>query len=318
MIKLFYSKDWSDYELLDTGEGEKLERFGKYVFVRPYEDAVWPKTLTEKDWAKADGKFWSSKVGAKAGWKMSKGTFDTKLKWEMEYKGIKFLASPTPFRHMGFFPEQASHWDFIEEKIRGRTSRELDVRPQDVPDVVRLRPLKFLNLFGYTGVSSLFALRAGAEVTHLDASKQILNWVKENQKINTELALAPLRVIEDDVIKFLEREIKRGNKYDAIIMDPPKFGRGPKGEVWKIEEMLPKLLSLVQKILSDKPLFVILTSYAIDSSSLSLGYALLDMMKNYGGTVEAGELCVLEKSKGRIIPLANTAVWSSSQSRFTN
>lgn len=290
-IKLFYSKDWEDYELLDTGEGEKLERFGKYVFVRPYDDAVWPKTLLKKEWEKADGKFWSSKVGAKAGWKIEK-KIDSK--WEMEYKGIKFLVSPTPFRHLGFFPEQASHWDFIEDKIKNSG-----------------RKIKFLNLFGYTGVASLFALRAGAEVTHLDASKQILNWAKENQKLNVKLSEMPMRVIEDDAIKFLEREEKRGNKYDAIIMDPPKFGRGPKGEIWKIEEMLPKLLSAVRKVLSDKPLFVILTSYAIESSSLSLGYALEDTMRDFNGKVEAGELCVLEKSNSRIIPLANTAVWSA-------
>jgi len=308
-IKLFYlkdSKDFSDYELLDTGEGEKLERFGLYTFVRPYEDAVWPKTLSDKEWNKADGKFWSSKQtiqgsrarlasasnASRGGWKMvSKMPFD---KWEMEYKGIKFLASPTPFRHLGFFPEQASHWDFIEEKISKANE-----------------PIRFLNLFGYTGVASLFALRAGAEVTHLDASKQTLNWAKENQKLNSDIAGAPMRVIEDDALKFLEREIKRGNKYDAIIMDPPKFGRGPKGEVWKIEEMLPKLLDLVQKVLSDKPIFIILTSYAIDSSSLSLGYALEDAMKDFKGQTEVGELCVLEKSNNRIIPLANTAVWST-------
>ena len=314
-IKIFYSKDWSlgsardktDYELLDTGEGEKLERFGKYTFVRPYEDAVWPKTL-KKEWEVASGKFWSSKVGAKAGWK-----FNTKIpeKWIMEYKpahnassiadaggGIKFLAKPTPFRHLGFFPEQAVHWDFIEKTIQdcART-------------VLAQKPIKFLNLFGYTGLASLFALRAGAEVTHLDASKQSLDWAKENQKLSG-LEKLPMRIIEDDVIKFLEREIKRGNKYDAVIMDPPKFGRGPKGETWKLEENLAKLLSLVQKVLSDKPLFVILTSYATDSSSLSLGYALEETMTNFGGGVEAGELCLLEKSKNRLISLANTAVWS--------
>ena len=290
-IKIFTSNSWKDYELLDTGEGEKLERFGPYTFVRPYEEAVWLKCSTpsvQQKWEKAEGKFWSSKVGAKAGWKMSKAIFDTK--WEMQYKGIKFFASPTPFRHLGFFPEQASHWDFIEEKIKQAG-----------------RPIKFLNLFGYTGVASLFALRAGAEVTHLDASKQILNWAKENEKLSE---LEGMRVIEDDAIKFLEREAKRGNKYDAIIMDPPKFGRGPKGEVWKIEEMLPKLLSAVRKVLNDQPLFVILTSYAVDSSSLSLGYALEEMMRDFDGNVEAGELCVLEKSNNRIIPLANTAVWS--------
>jgi 23S rRNA (cytosine1962-C5)-methyltransferase len=305
-IKIFYSKDWlaetevsgggNRYELIDTGEGEKLERFGKYVFVRPYEDAFWPKCWKpsfQQNWTKADGKFWSSKTGAKKGW-----TFKNKIteKWEMEYKGVKFLATPTPFRHLGFFPEQASHWDFIEKNIK-------DAK----------RPIKFLNLFGYTGVASLFALRAGAEVTHLDASKQTLAWVKENQKLNTELIEAPLRIIEDDVIKFLEREIKRGNKYDAIIMDPPKFGRGPKGEIWKLEEMLPKLLSTVQKVLSDKPLFVILTSYATETSSLSLDYVLTETMKDFAGNVETGELCILEKSNGRLISLANTAIWSKIQ-----
>lgn len=299
-IKIFKTEDWffgsaqdkTDYELLDTGEGEKLERFGKYTFVRPYEDAVWSKTFSTTDWAKADGKFWSSKLGVKAGWKVSKSLFDTK--WEMEYKGIKFLAMPTSFRHLGFFPEQASHWDFIEAQIKSAK-----------------RPIKFLNLFGYTGVASLFALRAGAEVTHLDASKQTLKWAKENQQLNAELAEAPMRIIEDDVLKFLEREAKRGNKYDCVIMDPPKFGRGPKGEVWKIEEMLQKLLEAVRKVLSDNPLFVIITSYAIDSSSLSLGYALENTMKQFKGSIEAGELCVVEKSNERIIPLANTAVWTS-------
>jgi 23S rRNA (cytosine1962-C5)-methyltransferase len=312
-IKIFYSKEWPastnaslgglDYELLDTGEGEKLERFGKYIFVRPYEDAVWKKTLSKKEWDKIDGKFWSTKEGAqekrarlasasdasRGGWKMN-----TKLdaRWEMSYKDIKFFVSPTPFRHMGFFPEQASQWDFIENRIR-------EVRGK----------IKFLNLFGYTGVASLFALRAGAEVTHLDASRQILTWAKDNQKLS-KLDNLPMRIICDDSIKFLEREAKRGNKYDCVIMDPPKFGRGPKGEIWKIEEMLPALLSSVAKILSDKPLFVILTSYATDSSALSLGYALKDMMKDFSGNVETGELCVLENSNNRFISLANTAIWS--------
>ena len=296
-IKIFClkdSKEFSDYELLDTGEGEKLEKFGPYVFVRALENAFWKKTLSEKQWNSCDGKFWSSKTGAKAGWKMNKKIDD---KWEMEYKGIKFLASPTAFRHLSFFPEQATHWDFIEAKIRSSFSQAS-------------KP-KFLNLFGYTGVASLFALRAGAEVTHVDASKQSLNLAKENQKLNAGLVDAPMRIIEDDVLKFLERELKRGNKYDAIIMDPPKFGRGPKGETWKIEESLPKLLSLVKKVLSDKPLFVILTSYAVDSSALSLKYALEEIMKDKGGVVEAVELCVLEKSNGRYISLANTAVWSN-------
>lgn len=303
-IQIFYSKDWEDYQLLDTGEGEKLEHVGPYNFVRPCEDAVWKKTLDKKEWENIDGKFWSSKVGAKPGWMFPKDGLlgnslkDRLLKWEMQYNGVKFLASPTPFRHLGFFPEQASHWDFVEQQIKSAY-------------VGHRQKVKFLNLFGYTGVASLFALRAGAEVTHVDASKQSLAWVKENQNLNNELINSTMRIIEDDVMKFLEREIKRGNKYDAVIMDPPKFGRGPKGETWKIEEMLPKLLERVLKVLSDDPLFVILTSYSTDSSALTLGYALSEITRDLKGEVEVGELCVLEKSNGRLISLAHTAVWQS-------
>ena len=304
-VKIFCAEDWLDYELLDTGEGEKLERFGPYIFVRPYEDAVWKRTLGDKEWEKADGKFWSSKQGAKSGWKMKNKILP---KWEMSYKGIKFLASATPFRHLGFFPEQAVLWDFIEEKIKsamapqGLVFRDSKARP--------FPAIRFLNLFGYTGVASLFALRAGAKVTHIDASKLSVEWAKENQKVSG-LEKMPMRIICDDVIKFLEREIKRGNRYDAVIMDPPKFGRGPKEETWNIEKDLPKLLSQIRKILSDKPLFVILNSYAIDSSSLSLGYALEDAMYGLKGETLSGELCLFEKSNSRVIPLSNTAIWSS-------
>jgi len=291
-IKTFCSRDWQDYELLDTGDHQKLERFGKYIFVRPYEDAFWKKSLSEKDWNRADGIFFSSKQGVKSGWKI-KDKIDKK--WDMSYGDMKFLASPTPFRHLGFFPEQATHWDFIEEKIKNSK-----------------RKIRFLNLFGYTGIASLFALRAGAEVTHLDASKQTINWAKENQ-VSSGLSDMPMRIIVDDAMKFIEREIKRGNKYDAIVMDPPKFGRGQKGETWKIEDDLGELLNKIRKILSDKPLFVILTSYSTESSSLSLGNALENLMKDFSGTIDAGELCVLEKSNNRMISLANTAIWSTNK-----
>lgn len=280
-IKIFSSDNWNDYELLDTGLGEKLERVGEYTFIRPYEDAVWKRSLEDR-WKNADGKFEKK-------WQIKTQIPD---RWEMSYGDIKFWAMPTPFRHFGFFPEQASHWDFIEERIKSAQ-----------------KPIKFLNLFGYTGVASLFALRAGAEVTHVDASKQILKWAKENQELSN-MGELPMRIIEDDVLKFIEREARRGNKYDCVIMDPPKFGKGPKGEVWKIEEKLAELLSGVRKILSDKPVFVILTSYATDSSSLALGHALSEMMQSFGGNVDQGELCVLEKSNGRAISLANTARWS--------
>ncbi len=296
-IKIFTSDNWTDYELLDSGEGEKLERVGKHTFVRPYEDAAWKKTLGKNEWDKADGKFWSSKEGAKAQWKMK-----NKIEpWVMGYGDMKWKALPTPFRHFGFFPEQASQWEFIENQIKSS------------PKTVLGEKTKFLNLFGYTGVASLFALKAGAEVTHVDASKTSIEWAKENQKLNNHLGLEklPMRVIVDDVLKFLEREIKRGNSYDAVIMDPPKFGKGPKGETWKIETDLPKLLEKVRKVLSDKPLFVILTSYATDSSSLSLGYALESAMRDLNGKTEQGELCVIEKSNNRAISMANTTIWTA-------
>lgn len=288
-IKIYCASDWVDYEMLDTGEGEKLERFGNYKFVRPLEDAIWEKSLNKGIWDSNDGVFLAGKSGAKAGWEM-KNKIDKK--WEMSYKDISFFASPTSFRHLSFFPEQANHWDFIENKIKN--SR---------------RKIKFLNLFGYTGVASLFALKAGAEVVHVDASKQSLDFAKENQKLS-KLEDLPMRFILDDCVKFIEREVKRGNKYDCIVMDPPKFGRGPKGEIWKLEEELPKLLELTKKLLSDNPLFVIITSYSTLSSSLTLGYSISDAFKNLGGKVEQGELCVLDKSKERPISFANTAIWS--------
>ncbi len=287
-IKIFKTQKWGDYELLDTGEGEKLERFGKYTFVRPYEEAFWKKTLDKKVWNTVDGVFGISNETKKANWKF-KNKIDKD--WNISLGNITFKASPTNFRHLQFFPEQRVHWDFINKKIKEAN-----------------RPIKFLNLFGYTGVASLFALEAGAEVTHVDASKGSIDLAKENQKISG-LEDKPMRVIVDDVLKFLEREIKRGNHYDAIIMDPPKFGRGPKGETWKIESDLPKLISLVERILSENPLFVILTSYAIESSALSLGYALENIKIKYGGNIEAGEMCIEESSSGKLISLANTAVW---------
>lgn len=287
-IKIFKTEKWGDYELLDTGEGEKLERFGSYTFVRPYEEAFWKKTLDKKVWNTVDGVFGISNETKKANWKF-KNKIDKD--WNISLGNITFKASPTIFRHLQFFPEQRVHWDFINKKIKEAN-----------------RPIKFLNLFGYTGVASLFALEAGAEVTHIDASKGSIDLAKENQKISG-LEDKPMRVIVDDVLKFLEREIKRGNHYDAIIMDPPKFGRGPKGETWKIENDLPKLISLVERVLSTEPLFVILTSYAIESSALSLGYALENIKTKYGGEIVSGEMCIEESSSGKLISLANTAVW---------
>ena len=301
-IKIFVGDGFQDYEMLDTGGGEKLERFGSYAFVRPLEDAFWKKSLDQKIWDKADGRFVSSKEGGKAGWRLDK---NVPKDWVMSFRDVKFKASPTPFRHLSFFPEQASHWEFIYEKCARKDLAQKYVANKGLSDV---GCPKFLNLFAYTGVASLVALSAGAEVTHVDASKQSVELAKENQKLSG-MEGRPMRVIVDDVIKFLEREVKRGNKYDAVIMDPPKHGRGPKGEVWKLEEKLPKLLDLVSRVLSPEPLFVILTSYSTDSSALTLGYALENALKEKGGSIESGEMCIRESSSGKMISLAHTAVW---------
>ncbi len=290
-ITILHTNKWQDYELLDTGKGEKLEKVGPYFFVRPYEDALWEKNLDKKTWESIDGQFFPSKGGAKGGWKMKNKIED---KFIVSYDGLSFGAMPTPFRHFGFFPEQAVHWDFIQNKIKNSKKK-----------------IKFLNLFGYTGVASLFALRAGADVTHVDASKGALEWAKENQKI-AGLEKMPVRFLLDDVMKFLEREIKRGSKYDAVIMDPPKFGRGPKGETWKIEEKLPKLLENVKRVLNKDPLFVILNSYATDTSALALGYSLENALKDVKGEVFCAELCLEEKNSKKFIPLSNTAIWQAS------
>ena len=207
----------------------------------------------------------------------------------MQYQELTFFAEPTPFRHLGVFPEQAPHWDFISEKI-SRTKRSIRV----------------LNLFGYTGLASLMAASAGAEVVHVDASKTSITWARENQKLSG-LEKSVIRFIEDDALKFVRREIKRGNYYDGIIMDPPKFGRGPKGEIWKFEGLFPTLLAECVKILSSKPLFFIITSYASEISALSLGNALKTALQTDDSQIVSGELANQETSTGRLLSEARFA-----------
>ena len=287
-IKVFISENWDDYELLDSGNGKKLERFGSYTFIRPESSALWSPQLPEKSWKESNGEFKSSNDKKKAGWHFPKQVPE---RWKMEYKGLKFYAEPTPFRHLGVFPEQANHWDFIMEKIKNAG-----------------REIKVLNLFGYTGIASLAAASAGAKVTHVDASKKIITWARENQKLSG-LENKEIRWILDDALKFLEREMRRGEKYTAVIIDPPKFGRGPKGEVWNIEENLPELLHKCKKVLSDQPLFFIATLYSVNFSALSLDQIISEAMATFGGKVESGELAILEKSAGRLLSTAITSRW---------
>jgi len=296
---LLQTSQWSDYALLDSGDGDKLERFGPYIFSRPEPQAIWKKNLSSKVWNNTSGKFISSSstdndqiVGK---WSLEKNLPD---KWEINFENLKFFATPTPFRHLGFFPDQSPHWLWAAEKIK--LHQQL---------FAKKTPPKILNLFGYSGVASLHAAANGATVTHIDASKKAINFAFENRNLSSFENL-PIKFITEDAVKFVQREIRRNNKYDAIILDPPKYGRGPNGEKWELFKDLPFLLNLIPQILSKKPLFIILNSYAIRASYLSLHHALKDVMQGFTGSVQSGELCITEEQKNpRQISTAIFARW---------
>ena len=300
---LLQTSQWSDYALLDSGDGDKLERFGPYIFSRPEPQAIWKRNLSSKVWNNTSGKFISSSsidndqiVGK---WSLEKNLPD---KWEINFENLKFFATPTPFRHLGFFPDQSPHWLWAAEKIK--LHQQL---------FSKKTPLKILNLFGYSGVASLHAAANGATVTHIDASKKAINFAFENRNLSSFENL-PIKFITEDTVKFVLREIRRNNKYDAIILDPPKYGRGPNGEKWELYKDLPFLLNLIPQILSKKPLFIILNSYAIRASYLSLHYALKDVMQGFAGSVQSGELCITEEQKNpRQISTAIFARWEGQQ-----
>ncbi len=277
-----------NYELIDSGEGRRLERFGDYVLDRPDPQIIWKKNLEDSDWKKADA-YYKRITEDKGEWMVN-----TKVpeKWEMEHEGVKFLVKLTPFKHTGVFPEQSVQWDLIEKKIKESTKKNLNV----------------LNLFGYTGIASLFAAKAGASVTHVDASRPAVTWANENRALNDENW--PIRWIIDDAIKFTAREIKRGTKYDAIIMDPPVYGHGPTGEVWDFNRDFPTLLENCKQILSDNPLFVLVNAYAISSSSITLANTLNDYFGSLGGSIENGELILKETSGERLLSTGIWARWS--------
>ena len=304
---------WKDYALLDSGEGLKLERFGKYVFVRPESQAMWKRALgADAEWKNADAVFVPTGEESGGHWDFKKKVEE---KWEIHYpltltppplshKGrgepggeLKFWVMTTPGRHLGVFPEVAAHWDWLSELITHST-RESNV----------------LNLFGYTGLASLAAAAAGAKVTHVDASKKSVSWARENQALSG-LAEAPIRWIVDDALKFVQREARRGMKYDGIILDPPKFGRGPRGEVWEVYKSLPGLLEACRQCLSNAPLFVVTTVYAVRASAVHVAQATEDMLKDFGGKIEMGELVIREQradeqSAGRLLSQAVYARWS--------
>ena len=301
-LTLLTSADWHDYELLDSGDLKKLERFGKFRFIRPEPQAMWQPRLDAGAWV-ADGVFQPDKNNPKnnesGGWKLSKNVPDC---WQMQYQKLRFLARPTPFRHLGFFPEQAAHWNWCAEKIH-KFQRKHNRRP------------RILNLFAYSGLASLHAASAGAEVTHVDASKKAIAQAFENRDI-CGLEDSPIRYITDDASGFVAREIRRQRAYDGIIMDPPKYGRGPSGETWRIEEGLRPLLELAANLLSSDALFLVLTIYAIRASSVAAHFALLDALKDRPGFIETGELAIEEaavpgRDTRRFVSQANFARWAA-------
>jgi 23S rRNA (cytosine1962-C5)-methyltransferase len=285
---LISSSDWIDYELLDTGKGAKLERYGTYTFVRPEHQAIWQPALSQERWQAAHAMFQPTGEESGGKWKFN---LPVEPQWVMTYKRLKFQAHVAGSRHMGVFPEQADHWDWMARLIQ-------DAR----------RPIQVLSLFGYTGLATLAVAQAGARVTHVDASKKTLSIARNNQELSG-LGDAPIRWLEDDAFKYVRREVRRGSRYDALILDPPKFGRGPQGQVWEFFDSLPGLLEDCRLLLSDHPLFIVLTAYAIRSSALSIKNVMAGMVAGLGGNLTAGELVLVEKSAGRLLSMSIFTRW---------
>src|SRR3989338_2226751 len=285
-LNIFATTAEKDYELLDSGDGEKLERYGKYIFRRPDPQALWAKTLPDTTWGNTDASF--RRDGQKGDWDLKHGLHE---RWPIEFGELKFWIRPTSFKHTGLFPEQKPNWDWMREVI-----------------VKAKRPVNVLNLFGYTGGASIAAAEAGASVTHIDGSKVAIKWGRDNAELSG-LADKPIRWILDDAREFVRREIKRGNKYDGIILDPHAFGHGPNKELWKIEDHLPELLKMCGEVLSDAPLFFLINGYASGYSAIAYENNLKPMLEKFGGTFEKGELTIAEAKTGRLLPCGIFARW---------
>ncbi len=280
--------NWKDYELIDTSGGERLERWGNVVLIRPDPQILWDTPKENPLWEQADARYHRSQTGG-GNWQELK---KVPAVWKIGYNGLTFQIKTMGFKHTGIFPEQAVNWDFYEEKIRAAN-----------------RPVKVLNLFGYTGAATLACLKAGAQVCHVDASKGMVAWARENAATSG-LSEKPVRWLVDDCIKFVQREQRRGNTYDGIIMDPPSYGRGPNGEVWKLEEQLYGLVQQCLPILSDRPLFFLLNSYTTGLSPAVMQYLLgVLIQKKYGGRVSSDEIGLPVTQSGLVLPCGSTAIW---------
>ena len=282
---MWIADGWKDYEVIDTSSGEKLERWGDYILLRPDPQVIWNTKREHPLYKKLNGHYHRSTKGG-GEWEF----FDLPTEWSINYKDLTFNLKPFSFKHTGLFPEQATNWDWFSSIIK----REKGKNPE--------REIKVLNLFAYTGGATLAAAKAGAAVTHVDASKGMVTWAKENA-ISSGLKDAPIRWLVDDSVKFVEREIRRGNKYDAIIMDPPSYGRGPKGETWKIEEAVFPLINICADILKSEPLFFLINSYTTGLQPAVLSYMLNTVLvERFGGKVEADEIGLPVSSNGLILP----------------
>ncbi len=285
-----YSTDWKDYELIDASSGERLERWGDIILIRPDPQIIWNTPRNNPLWRKAHARYHRSSSGG-GQWEVIKKIPDV---WQVRYKSLTFNIKPMGFKHTGLFPEQAVNWDDIAAMIRKAK-----------------RPVKVLNLFAYTGGATLACLSAGANVCHVDASKGMTQWARENAA-SSGLDKLPQRWIVDDCIKFVQREIRRGNRYDAVIMDPPSYGRGPGGEVWKLEEQIYSLVELCSQVLTDSPLFFNINSYTTGLSPSVMNYLNGAILKpKFGGTITADEIGLPVTQTGLILPCCATASWRS-------
>ena len=281
---MWLAEDWKDYTIIDTSSGEKLELWGKYSLIRPDPQVIWKTDKKHQLWTRADASYKRSRSGGGA-WNENR----LPESWNIKYKDLTFLIKPTGFKHTGLFPEQAVNWDWFRSLIENAN-----------------RPIKVLNLFAYTGGATVAAAKAGASVCHVDASKGMVQCAKENARLSG-LSDAPIRYIVDDCKKFIEREIRRGNKYDGIIMDPPSYGRGPTGEVWKIEDSIDDFVALVSEVLSDKPLFFLLNSYTTGLSASTMKYITDSrLLAKFRGKSEADELGLPVRESGLALPCGSS------------
>lgn len=286
---MWIADNWKDYKVIDCSDGEKLERWGEYTLIRPDPQVLWSFPRKDRGWREWNGHYHRSSKGG-GEWEFRK----LPEQWEIHYGELTFHLKPFSFKHTGLFPEQAVNWDWFSEQIR-----------------TAARPVKVLNLFAYTGGATCAAAKAGASVTHVDASKGMVTWAKENAKASG-LEDAPIRWIVDDCVKFVEREIRRGNYYDAIIMDPPSYGRGPKGEIWKIEEKIHPFIQLCTQVLSEQPLFVLVNSYTTGLAPAVLTYMLASELEpKYGGYVESQEIGLPVERTGLVLPCGAAGRWTA-------